>query len=309
MQYLKVRYGLNFRQKPMIKGVVMSIETTPNPAKIDSKITSKTTSNTPISTHISPPSSEPLAANSSHSLFSDEKFKLSGLDIVDGEPGKKSPSIFTRSERLNAVIKSNDAIADSIRTPVAEAPISGKASGEFWERTKSTLRMRYEAESTVIRKKIGDLESIREQLGLSQRKIAQLLLVDPSAWTRWTRMGEDAPPHIYRSLQWYLALQDKYPAMDVNFWLSTVAQVRSPVDEELRARGFKDMKQSMDGFSGDLSSIKMELESLRAKALRADNLEKEVAALAKRARRQYFLALAAALVGSCIAGIFASRFF
>ncbi|MES2965829.1 MAG: hypothetical protein V4760_18250 [Bdellovibrionota bacterium] len=91
-------------------------------------------------------------------------------------------------------------------------------------RAKTSLRLRYEAESQVIRKKLGDLESIRNQLGLSQRKIAQLLLVDPSAWTRWTKAGEKAPPHVYRMLQWYLALQDKYPALDVNFWLNTVSQ-------------------------------------------------------------------------------------
>lgn len=91
-------------------------------------------------------------------------------------------------------------------------------------RAKTSLRLKYEAESEVIRKKLGDLESIRGQLGLSQRKIAQLLLVDPSAWTRWTKSGEKAPPHVYRMLQWYLALQDKYPALDVNFWLNTVAQ-------------------------------------------------------------------------------------
>lgn len=92
-------------------------------------------------------------------------------------------------------------------------------------RAKSSLRLKYEAESQVIRRKLGDLESIRSQLGLSQRKISQLLLVDPSAWTRWTKAGETAPPHIYRMLQWYLALEERYPALDVNFWLKTVAQV------------------------------------------------------------------------------------
>jgi transcriptional regulator with XRE-family HTH domain len=94
-------------------------------------------------------------------------------------------------------------------------------------RAKSALRLKYEAETEIIRRKLGDLEAIRSQLGLSQRKMAQLLLVDPSAWTRWTKGGEKAPPHVYRMLQWYLALEEKYPALDVNFWLSTVAQVSS----------------------------------------------------------------------------------
>lgn len=93
------------------------------------------------------------------------------------------------------------------------------------KRAKSSLRLKYEAETHVIERKIGDLESIRARLGLSQRKMAQLLLVDPSAWTRWTKGEDEAPPHIYRMLQWYLALEEKYPVLDVNFWLNTVAQV------------------------------------------------------------------------------------
>ena len=96
---------------------------------------------------------------------------------------------------------------------------------ESLKRAKTSLRLRYEAEAHVIEKKIGDLEAIRMKLGLSQRKIAQLLLVDPSAWTRWTKGADQAPPHIYRMLSWYLALEEKYPALDVNFWLNTVAQL------------------------------------------------------------------------------------
>lgn len=95
-------------------------------------------------------------------------------------------------------------------------------------RPKSPIRLRYEAEAQLIQKKLGSLEDIRAQLGLSQRKVCQLLLVDPSAWTRWTKGEEGAPPHIYRMLQWYLALHDKYPALDVNFWLSTVPRVQAP---------------------------------------------------------------------------------
>ncbi len=101
-----------------------------------------------------------------------------------------------------------------------ETPFSGRA--------KSALRLKYEAEAEVLRKKIGDLETIRAQLGLSQRAICQLLWVDPSAWTRWAKRGEKAPPHIYRALQWYLALADKYPALDVNFWLATSRQAQDP---------------------------------------------------------------------------------
>ncbi len=79
------------------------------------------------------------------------------------------------------------------------------------DRSKTSLRLKYEAETAVIQKKIGNLEDIRKSLGLSRRKMAQLLLVDPSAWTRWTKNKDSAPPHIFRSLQWYMTLIDKQP--------------------------------------------------------------------------------------------------
>lgn len=90
------------------------------------------------------------------------------------------------------------------------------SEGQFREhgdsdRSKTPLRLKYEAETAVIQKKIGHLEDIRNSLGLSRRKMAQLLLVDPSAWTRWTKNEDSAPPHIFRALQWYMALIDKQP--------------------------------------------------------------------------------------------------
>jgi hypothetical protein len=76
------------------------------------------------------------------------------------------------------------------------------------ERTRSANRFLYEAEVEVIKREIGDLESIRKSLGFSQRKICQLLMVDPSAWTRWMK-GDRIPPHIYRALSWYLMVIEK----------------------------------------------------------------------------------------------------
>lgn len=75
---------------------------------------------------------------------------------------------------------------------------------------KSSLKMQYEAESAVIKKKLGDIDQIRGDLRLSKRQMAQILLVDPSSLTRWQK-EETTPPYIYRSLQWYLALIDKHP--------------------------------------------------------------------------------------------------
>lgn len=90
--------------------------------------------------------------------------------------------------------------------------------------SKSSLRIKYEAEVQVIKKSCGSLEEIRRSLNLSKRKMAQLLLVDPSAWTRWTSQGGEAPPHIYRSLQWFLILQEKHPELKSSLWLNSVAR-------------------------------------------------------------------------------------
>lgn len=87
------------------------------------------------------------------------------------------------------------------------------------ERVKSSTRLQYEAQVRVIRQQIGGLEKVREDLGLSQRKMAQLLLVDPSAWTRWNRPGEEAPPHIWRALQWYLTVREKIPGLTPQYFL------------------------------------------------------------------------------------------
>ena len=78
-------------------------------------------------------------------------------------------------------------------------------------RAKTALRISYETEVDIIRKKIGSIDEVREKLGLSRRKMCQLLLVDPSAWTRWGKNPKQVPPHIYRSLQWYLALIEQQP--------------------------------------------------------------------------------------------------
>jgi len=79
------------------------------------------------------------------------------------------------------------------------------------DKAKTSLRLKYEAESRVIRKQLGGLNEIRQMLGLSQRKMCQLLMVDPSAWTRWTKDESKVPPHVWRALQWYIELENKRP--------------------------------------------------------------------------------------------------
>ncbi len=91
-----------------------------------------------------------------------------------------------------------DAALDTQNTP------SNKTS-------KETLKSLNIAEAALIKEQIGDIESIRKSLGLNKRRICQLLLIDPSTWTRWSTGKTEVPPHIYRMLQWGLAVMDKYP--------------------------------------------------------------------------------------------------
>ncbi len=126
------------------------------------------------------------------------------------------------------------------------------------QRSKTSLRMKYEAEVKVTRKQIGDLESVRQKLGLSQRKMAQLLWVDPSAWHRWTRGGGDAPPHIYRALQWYLALNEKWPESTPSFWLGAV--VRNHVQE----RPSNSAAEQMEALKREQEGLREEIDRLRS---------------------------------------------
>lgn len=80
-------------------------------------------------------------------------------------------------------------------------------------RLKTSLRLRYEAEARVLRDQMGSLDKIRGDLGLSRRKMCHLLLVDPSTWTRWMRDETKVPPHIFKAMQWYLTLIEKYPLL------------------------------------------------------------------------------------------------
>jgi transcriptional regulator with XRE-family HTH domain len=74
---------------------------------------------------------------------------------------------------------------------------------------KEAPKEAYRREKERICSEHGGLEQIRHRLGLSQRKLCQLLLVDPSAWTRWLK--SDAPPHVYQALNWLLQLKKMNP--------------------------------------------------------------------------------------------------
>ena len=144
---------------------------------------------------------------------------------------------FSKAEKVEVPTKNHD----------ADEPIKSSPS----------LRMKYQAERGVIAKKLGNIEDIREELGLSKRKICQLLLVDPSSWTRWSKPEEDAPPYIYRSLQWYLALIDKNPEWHpANTWLGQNSLHQELKDELDRL----DSKQSLElqGLQSELQQMKDE---------------------------------------------------
>lgn len=122
-----------------------------------------------------------------------------------------------------------------------------------FERAKTSLRMHFEAQSKVIKGQIGELEEVRASLGLSQRKMAQLLMVDPSAWTRWTRIGEDAPPHIWRALQWYMTLREKIPGLTPQYFIGADSRVLheqalQKIEEEklLRQKWSENLSQDLD---------------------------------------------------------------
>lgn len=106
------------------------------------------------------------------------------------------------------------------------------SNAEVGERKfESPLRLKYRAEVGVIQRQIGGLEEIRQKLGLSQRKMAQLLLVDPSAWSRWVK-EDSAPPHVFRALEWYMLLTKEAPSHAHSYWISTVqGQVRNIVKQ------------------------------------------------------------------------------
>ena len=127
--------------------------------------------------------------------------------ILDSLPPTSSGGLFASENRQKSQVFDANLKANS--GGFSEGGGATPSPGE--DRSKTSLRMQYEAEAQVIRKKLGGLEEVRKELGLSRRKMCQLLMVDPSAWTRWTQDESKVPPHVYRALQWYLALIEKQP--------------------------------------------------------------------------------------------------
>lgn len=97
----------------------------------------------------------------------------------------------------------------------------------------SKLRSEYLQEMMQIQHELGDLNQIRINLGLSQRQLCKLLLVDPSAWTRWNKTG--APPHIYQALKWLVELRKVNPdAVFANNLESKIDLIHSDAQTKIR---------------------------------------------------------------------------
>lgn len=163
-------------------------------------------------------------------------------------------------------------------------------------RSKSSLRIKYEAEVQAVKKTYGDLEDIRRQLRLSKRKMAQLLLVDPSAWTRWTSEGGEAPPHIYRTLQWYLLLQEKHPEFKSSVWLNSVATPQMSAHEvdnlkkSVLAQTESEIKNLSRGFFSERLSEEEKLQK---------ELKKSQAHISRMGRRIKWLMIGQAFLIAC----------
>ncbi|WP_413561556.1 hypothetical protein [Bdellovibrio sp. HCB209] len=143
-------------------------------------------------------------------------------------------------------------------------------AGETTPRSKTSLRMHYEAQISVLRRQMGDLESIRLGLGLSQRKMSQLLMVDPSSWTRWTKQGDEAPPHVWRALQWYSILNEKIPGLTPQYFMNQSPQVlHQKALQELesekaeRQAEMSVLSRKLDGFSAEKQALNAEVAKLK----------------------------------------------
>lgn len=142
------------------------------------------------------------------------------------------------------------------------------SEGDSDARSKTSLRMHYEAQVSVIQNQLGNLEEIRGSLGLSQRKMAQLLLVDPSTWTRWTKNGDEAPPHIWRALQWYSALREKIPGLTPQYFIGSNPQtLHKKALQELEIER-QERQQNLNVLALKLDHLSSERDSLRDELLR-----------------------------------------
>ncbi len=133
------------------------------------------------------------------------------------------------------------------------------------------------------------------------------ILACSNSFTRWTQEGQGAPPHIWRALAWYLALQDKYPALDAAVWLQGVARSAdgdriSQNADEIRAAKLhtRSLEIKIQELSREIATLKQIVpESERIPAAPEKKEQAETRALAN-----FFLALTFAILGFIVASFF-----
>lgn len=128
-------------------------------------------------------------------------------------------------------------------------------------RNKTQLRNFYENQVQLIKDQFGDIDKIRQDLGLSQRQMAQLLMVDPSTWTRWSKQKSGIPPHIYRALQWLMIIKDQVP----NHSAIPVRSAQVKLAQQLDAQFFEKQKESEKKRDDTIDQLQLNLLELQNK--------------------------------------------
>jgi len=151
---------------------------------------------------------------------------------------------------------------------------AGQPSQDDAHKSKTPLRLRFEAEARVIQSRLGDLDKVRERLGLSQRKLAELLFVDPSAITRWQKDPETIPPWVWRSLSWYMELEGKEPnwAQWREWFLKKgMRDVQSAPSHSVKRPASEDelliLRQEIDQARGENQKLKEQMDAKEALGL------------------------------------------
>ena len=90
---------------------------------------------------------------------------------------------------------------------------------------------------------MGSLEDIRKTLHLSRRKMCQMMLVDPTSWTRRTRDESKVPQHILKALQWNMLLVEKYPSLHPQHKIGMQNDLPRQESDGLSARQLEQMNQ------------------------------------------------------------------
>lgn len=148
---------------------------------------------------------------------------------------------------------------DNISDRVLQPPNLERTYNDFTESRMNpspltSRRLQYQAELDVIKRKIGTISDIRKELRISSRQLAMLLLVDPSSLSRWQRNDQDAPPYIYRALQWYLALIEKHPEWHpYNRFQNLRSDMTGEIKSSLRQELNRELDQKMKNLKNDQS--------------------------------------------------------